>query len=203
LLQTHLAENRAEIAWIRQLFPQDAGYLEVYERHGLMRPRSVYAHCIHLSPAERARMARAGAVAAFCPTSNLHLGSGLFDSAASDAAGLPFAMATDVGGGSSFSMLRTLGAAYQVAQLLRQPFPALRAFYLATLGGARALGLERHIGHFTPGVEADFIVLDPAATPLLAHRSSGASWLERLQLLMTLGDERAVRATYILGRRAV
>jgi guanine deaminase len=202
LVQTHLAESVAEVAWMRRLFPQDPGYLAVYERHGLVRARSVYAHCIHLLPAERARMARAGAVAAFCPTSNLNLGSGLFDIAATDAAGLPFAMATDVGAGSSFSMLRTLGAAYQVAQLLHQPFPALRAFYLATLGGARALGLERHIGHLAPGAEADFIVLDPAATPLMAHRSASAGWPERLQLLMALGDERAVRATYILGRRA-
>jgi guanine deaminase len=201
LVQTHLAESAAEVAWIRQLFPEDPGYLAVYERHGLVRKRSVYAHCIHLTAAERAALGRRAAAAAFCPTSNLHLGSGLFDIAASDAAGLPFAMATDVGGGSAFSMLRTLGAAYQVAQLQHQPFPALRAFYLATLGGARALGLERHIGNLSPGAEADFTVLDPAATPLLARRSAQADWQERLHLLMVLGDERAVRATYILGRR--
>jgi guanine deaminase len=202
LVQTHLAENVAEVAWMKQLFEQDGGYLAVYERHGLVRERSIYAHCIHLDPLERARMGSAGAAAAFCPTSNLQLGSGLFDIAASDEAGLSFALATDIGAGNSFSMLRTLGTAYQVAQLLGQPFPPLRAFYLATLGGARTLGLEQHIGHLRPGAEADFIVLDPAATPLLARRSAAASWPERLQLLMTLGDERAVRATYILGRRA-
>jgi guanine deaminase len=201
LVQTHLAETVEEIAWVSQLFPAARSYYEVYESAGLVRERSIFAHCIHLDPADRLAMAGHGASAAFCPSSNLYLGSGLFDIAASDAAGLRFAMGSDVGGGSSFSMLKTLAYAYGVAQLKRQPLSPLRAFYLATLAGARAMGFTQ-IGHLSPGAEADFIVLDPAATPLLARRSAFASTLkEQLRVLMMLGDERAVSATYVLGRR--
>lgn len=201
LVQTHLAESVEEVAWISQLFPSSRSYLDVYEHFGLVRERAVFAHCIHLDHTDRMRMAQAGAAAAFCPSSNLYLGSGLFDIAATDAAGLRFAMGSDVGGGTSFCMLRTLGHAYEVAQLKRQPLSPLRAFYLATLGGARALGLQL-IGHLSVGAEADFIVLDPAATPLMARRSALVTSLrEKLLLLMTLGDERAVAATYIGGRR--
>lgn len=202
LVQTHLAETVEEVAWIQRLFPAARSYYEVYERHGLAREHAIFGHCIHLSATDRQAMARAGAAAAFCPSSNLYLGSGLFDIAATDAAGLPFAMGSDVGGGSSFSMLRTLAHAYEVAQLKRQPLSPLRAFYLATLGGARALGFTQ-IGHLAAGAEADFIVLNPAATPLGERRSRLARSLsEQLLLLMTLGDERSVDATYILGRRA-
>lgn len=202
LLQTHLAETVEEVAWIRQLFPTARSYLDVYERCGLVRERAVFAHCIHLSQEDRGRLARAGGTAAFCPSSNLYLGSGLFDIRSCDAAGLAFGMGSDVGGGSSFSMLRTLGHAYEVAQLQRQTLSPLRAFYLATLGGARALGLTQ-VGRLSTGAEADFIVLDLAATELMARRSSlAASLSEKLLLLMTLGDERAVAATYIAGRRA-
>jgi guanine deaminase len=147
-------------------------------------------------------MAKTGATAAFCPTSNLYLGSGLFDVAAADAAGLKFSLATDVGGGTSFSMLRTMGEAYKVAQLLGQRLSPLRMFYLATLGGARVLGLGDRIGQFSPGSEADFIVLDPRATPLMSRRFDQSPTLsERLLLLATLGDDRNVAETYILGRR--
>jgi guanine deaminase len=201
LIQTHLAENLDEIAWVRKLFPASRSYLDVYDGYGLLRDRAVYAHCIHLDAADRSRMAESGATAAFCPSSNFHLGSGLFDIAAADAAGLPFSMATDVGAGSSFSMLRTLGDAYQVAQLTHQHLSPLRAFYLATLGGARALGLADRIGHFAVGTEADFIVLGLRATPLLARRTAQERTLsEKLLLLMTLGDDRVVSRTYILGR---
>lgn len=202
-IHSHLAENRAEIAWVRKLFADARSYTDVYDRYGLLRDRATYAHCIHLDRQDRRRMAAAGACAAFSPTSNLYLGSGLFDIAASDAAGLRFAIATDVGGGSSFSMFRTMSEAYKVAQLQGQRLTPLRAFYLTTLGAARVLGLQSHIGHFAPGTEADFIVIDLHATPLLARRMQQSRTLsERLLLLMTLADERAIAATYILGQPA-
>ena len=201
LIQSHLAENHAEVAWVKQLFPQARSYLDVYDRYGLLRERAVYAHCLHLDATDRARMAQAGAAAAFCPTSNLQLGSGLFDLTAADAAGMRFAMGTDVGAGSSFSMLRTLAAAYQVAQLAQQSLPALRAFYLATLGGARTLGLEGEVGSLAVGSEADFIILDLQPTALIARRTARARTLaEKLLILMTLGDERVVSRTYVLGQ---
>ncbi len=199
-IHSHLAENREEIAAVRRAFPHDRSYLGVYDRFGLLRERATYAHGIYLDDTDRRRMAESGAGIAFCPSSNLYLGSGLFDLAASDAAGMRYALATDVGAGSSFSMLRTMGEAYKVAQLLGQRLSPLRAFYLATLAGARMLRLDAHIGHFAPGTEADFIVLDPEATPLLARRMRQARTLsEKLQLYMILGDERAIAGTYILG----
>jgi guanine deaminase len=201
LIQTHLAENLEEVDWAKRLFPRARSYLDIYDGYGLLRNRAVYAHCIHLDQTDRTRFALSGAAAAFCPSSNLYLGSGLFDIVATDAAGMRFSMATDVGAGSSFSMLRTLGDAYKVAQLTRQHLSPLRAFYLATLGGARALGLEDKVGRFAVGMEADFIALDLQATPLLARRTSQARTLaEKLLMLMTLGDDRVVSRTYILGR---
>lgn len=201
LIQTHVSENLDEIAWVRQLFPQARSYLDVYDSYGLIRDRAIYAHCIHLDQADRGRMAQSGAAAAFCPASNLYLGSGLFDIAAADASGMQFSIATDVGGGNHFSMLRTLGDAYKIAQLSRQHLSPLRAFYLATLGGARALGLDGQIGRLTVGAEADFIVLDLRATPLIARRTTQARTLsEKLLVLMALGDDRVVSHTYVLGR---
>jgi guanine deaminase len=201
-IHSHLAENRSEIAWVGELFPQARTYLDVYDRFGLVRDRAVYAHCLHMDSADRLRMAQAGAAASFCPSSNLFLGSGLFDIAATDAARLRFALGTDVGGGTSFSMLRTMADAYKVAQLTGQRLSPLRAFYLATLGAARCLGLEGRIGQFVPGAEADFIALDRHATPLISRRTADCRSLsDALLVLMTLGDERAVRSTYVLGRR--
>jgi guanine deaminase len=200
-IQSHLAENHDEIDWVRQLFPAARSYLDVYDRAGLLRDRAIYAHCLHLDGIDRTRMAQAHAAASFCPTSNLYLGSGLFDLRATDDAGLRFALGTDVGGGTSFSMLRTMGEAYKVAQMAGQRLPALRAFYLATLGGARALHLADRIGHFAPGTDADFIVLDLRATALIERRISSARSLEeKLLVLMTLADERAVASTYVMGR---
>jgi guanine deaminase len=200
-IQSHLAENLEEIAWVKELFPTARSYLDVYDRVGLVRDRAIYAHCIHLDGTDRTRMAHAHAAASFCPTSNLYLGSGLFDIRATDAAGLRFALGTDVGGGTSFSLLRTLGEAYKVAQMTGQRLSPLRAFYLATLGGARALRLEDRIGHFTSGTEADFVVLDLRATDLIARRMAQARTLEeKLLVLMTLGDERAIAHTYVMGR---
>ena len=200
-IHSHLAENAREIEQVRQLFADRRSYLDVYDHFGLLRDRSTYAHCIYLDDTDRARMSASGAGAAFCPTSNLYLGSGLFDIAASDAAGMRYALATDVGGGSSFSMLRTMGEAYKVAHLSGQHLGPMRAFYLATLAGARLLRLEDRIGHFATGIEADFIVLNPHATPLMARRMAQCQTLaERLLLFMILGDDRAVAQTYILGQ---
>ncbi|HEY0685933.1 MAG TPA: guanine deaminase [Steroidobacter sp.] len=201
-IHSHLAENVDEVAWVHRLFPEARSYLDVYDRFGLLRERATYAHCIHLDAADRQRMASAGSSAAFCPTSNFYLGSGLFDIAAADAAALQFALATDVGGGTSFSMLRTMAEAYKVTQLLGQRLSPLRMFYLATLGGARVLGLHDRIGQLSPGAEADFVVLDPHVTPLMSRRFKQCATLaERLLLFATLGDERNVVGTYIVGKR--
>jgi guanine deaminase len=201
-IHSHLAENHDEIAWVRKLFPASRSYLDVYDRHGLLRDRAVYAHCIYLDRDDRRRMAQSGAAAAFCPTSNLYLGSGLFDIAATDAAGIRFSTATDVGGGSSFSMLRTLDEARKVARLQGQDLHPLRAFYLATLGAARCLKLDDRVGTLGVGAEADFIVLDLQPTELIARRTGAARSLsDVLRIAMTLGDDRTIKATYILGRQ--
>ena len=200
-IHSHLAENAAEVAWIRELFPSSRSYLDVYDGVGLLRNGAVFAHCIHLDDDDRRRMGSAGAAAAFCPTSNLFLGSGLFDIDAADRAGMQFGMATDVGGGTSFSLLRTLSEAYKVGQMRGQFLSPLRAFYLATLGGARVLGLDHCIGNFIPGKEADFVVLDMASTVLAARRIQHAGSLqEKLFSLIMLGDDRAVVETFVLGR---
>lgn len=202
-VQTHVAENPDEIAWVRELYPWARSYLDVYDHYGLLRERAIYAHCIHLDAADRRRMGDTGAAAAFCPTSNLFLGSGAYDIAAADAAGMLTSLATDVGGGTSFSMLRTMADAYKVAQSRGQPLSPERAFYWATLGGARALGLDTHIGNFAPGKEADFVALDLAATPLLARRTALAETLpEKLFALLTLGDDRCVARAFVMGREA-
>jgi guanine deaminase len=201
-VHSHLAENHDEIRWIRELYPASRSYLEVYDRFGLLRERAVYAHCIHLDETDRRRLAQSGAAAAFCPTSNLYLGSGLFDLGAADAAGLRFSTATDVGGGTSFNMLRTLDEARKVARLQGQDLSPLRAFYLATLGAARCLKLDDCIGRLEVGAEADFIVLNLGATALMARRAAAATTLSDLLLiLLTLGDDRTIAATYILGRQ--
>lgn len=199
-IQTHVAENADEVKWVKQLFPDSRSYLDVYDHYGLMRERALYAHCIWLDDADRARMAQTHSAAAICPTSNLFLGSGLFDFAAADRLGVPLSLATDVGGGTSFSMLQTMNALYKVARMGGSHLTAQRMFYLATLGGARALQLEGTIGHFAPGCDADFIVVDPAATPLLARRSASADTLEeQLFALAILADDRAIAATWSAG----
>jgi guanine deaminase len=203
-IQTHVAENVDEVAWVRELFPQQRSYLEVYAHHGLMRPRAIFGHCIWLDDADFRLMADTGAAISHCPTSNLFLGSGLFDIARADAVRAHVALGTDVGAGTSFSMLQTMNEAYKVARLKGSYLPALRMFYLATLGAARSMGLEGTIGNFVVGAEADFIVLDPQATPLLARRTAhgaanGGTLEETLFALALLGDDRAVRATYAAG----
>lgn len=200
-LHTHLAENRNEVAWVAELFPSSRSYLDVYSGFGLVRRRSVFAHCIHVDDADRRQMAERGAMAAFCPTSNLFLGSGLFDLHRSCGHGIRVGLGTDVGAGTTFSMLRTMHEAYKVMQLGGQSLSPYRALYLATRGGAQALDLDGRIGSFEPGREADFVVIDPAATPLLERRMRHASSLgEQLFALIMLGDDRSIVATYALGR---
>ena len=202
-MQTHLAENRDEIAAVRALFPDDPSYTAVYARFGLLGPRSLFGHCLHLDDREIALLAESGSVAVFCPTSNLFIGSGLFDEARLSAHGVRIALATDVGGGTSYSMLRTAAEAYKVMQLQGRNLPALRAFDWMTRGNAEALGLVSEIGVLAPGAWADLVVLNARATPAMAHRMAVARDLEEeLFVLMTLGDDRAVAATYLRGRRA-
>ena len=200
-VQTHLDENKAEIELVRRLFPEARNYLDVYDRAGLLGPRSVFGHCVWLEDAEVAALAASRSVAAFCPTSNLFLGSGLFDAARLERAGVRIALATDVGGGTSYSMLATAAEGYKVLELKGQSWAAAAAFYRMTLGNARALSLEGRVGSIEPGKEADLIVLDSRATPAMAHRMDTAEGdLDaELFVLMMLGDDRAVRQTYVAG----
>jgi len=202
-LHTHLAENGEEVAAVRRVFPDCQDYFAVYEKHGLATPQSVFAHCIHLSDGEWARFGKAGANVAFCPTSNLFLGSGLFDLHAAEKAGVHVGLATDVGGGTSLSQLASMNEAYKICQLRQRPLDGFKLFYLATLGAARALRLDAKIGNFSAGREADFLLLDRAATPMLAHRLSHArTWAEKIFAFAMLGDDRAVARTYVAGKLA-
>jgi len=203
-VQTHLSENHAEIAAVRALFPQASSYTDVYDRYGLLTDRTLLGHCIHLDQAEIETLAARRAVTVFCPTSNLFLGSGLFDMARLRAGGVRLGVATDVGGGTSYSMLRTAADGYKVLQLRGQTWPACAAFHAITRGNAAALHLQDRIGSLAPGFEADIIVLDAGATPAMAHRLARVENLEEeLFLLLTLGDDRCVTATYVAGGRVV
>jgi guanine deaminase len=199
-VQTHVAENTDEVAWVKSLFPEARSYLDVYDKFGLLRKRSMYAHCIWLDDEDRARMADTGAAVSMCATSNLFLGSGLFDFAAADRQQVALSLATDVGGGTSFSMLQTMNETYKVARMGGTYLPALRMFYMATLGGARSMQMEGTVGNFVAGAEADFVVLDPKATPLLERRTRRCNSLEELLFAVALlGDDRTVAATYAAG----
>ncbi|TBW37194.1 guanine deaminase [Siculibacillus lacustris] len=203
LMQTHLSESRREIETVRALFPWAKSYTDVYDRFGLLGPRSLFGHAIHLDLAERRRLAESGSVAVHCPTSNTFLGSGLFDLARFAGGEHPIrvALATDVGGGTSWSMLATMGRAIEVARLAGGGLTATRAFYLATLAGARALARDGEIGALEPGRVADLVLVDPRATAVLAARDDLSETLEdRLFALAILGDERAIAKTWIAGR---
>jgi guanine deaminase len=201
-VHTHLAENHDEVEEIARLFPDSRSYLDVYDRFGLLRERSVFAHCLHMDDTDRTEMAAKGGAAAFCPTSNLFLGSGLFRLPAMRAAGIRCGLGTDVGGGTSLSLLRTASEAYKVLHLQDHALPAMQALYLATLGAAEALRLDAEIGNFATGKEADFVVLDFEGSAITARRTAAATSIEeKLFALMTLGDDRNIAATYILGRK--
>ncbi|NLJ92173.1 MAG: guanine deaminase [Aeromonadales bacterium] len=201
-LQTHLSENRQEIEWVKSLFPQRSGYLDVYDHFGLLGKRSVFAHAIHLEQSEWQRLGSTDSVLSSCPTSNLFLGSGLFDLNEAELQQVRVGLGTDVGAGTSFSMLKTIAEAYKVQQLQQHKLHPLKALYLATLGGAQALSLEGKIGNLAIGKEADFVVLDLHGTPLIQKRIENAHNLfEQLFVLMILGDDRVVAETYVYGAR--
>ena len=200
LLHTHLSENLGEIEEVAALFPEARDYLDAYDRHGLVGDRSVFAHAVHLEDRCVHRLAEAGAAIAFCPSSNLFLGSGLLDLDRAHDHGVTVGLGTDVGAGTSFSLLATAADAYKVGQLRGAALDPFHAFYLATLGGAKALKIDDKVGSLEPGREADFLVLDPAATPLLARRTAAAKTLaEKLFALIVLGDDRVVARTYVAG----
>jgi guanine deaminase len=202
-VHTHLAESAQEVELIARYFPSSRSYLDVYDQHKLVREHSVFAHSLHLDDMDRSTMAAKGASIAFCPTSNLFLGSGLFDLRSARDANIKTGIGSDVGGGTSLSQLRTLSEAYKVLQLQGQSLPAFAAFYLATLGGAEALGLDDRIGNFERGKEADFVVLDSAPASITRRRLAATDDVaEKLFALMMLGDDRAVFATYLAGRQA-
>ncbi|GGY15580.1 guanine deaminase [Paludibacterium paludis] len=203
-IQTHLAENRDEMAWVARLFPDARDYTDVYARHGLVRPRAIFGHGIHLTEPELDRLAENGASLAHCPTSNFFLGSGCFDVRRTRQRSLPVltGLATDVGAGTSFSMLTTMNEAYKAAQFNGHALSAVQAFYLATRGGARALGVEDKVGSIAAGMDADLAVLDMAATPLIRYRMTRVRTIgEAMFVLMMLGDDRAVRDTWVAGCR--
>ena len=199
-MHTHLSENRKEIEWVKELFPERKGYLDVYDHHKLIGPRAVFAHGVHLCDDECKRLAETGSAVAFCPTSNLFLGSGLFDLNKLEAHGVRVGLGTDVGAGTSFSQLQSLNEAYKVMQLQGKKLDPFKSLYLATLGGANALYLDDQLGNFLPGKDADFLVLDYNATPLISYRMQQATSLEeRLFALTMLGDDRAVKVTFAAG----
>ncbi|WP_068830676.1 guanine deaminase [Pseudomonas sp. BMS12] len=200
-MHTHLSENRKEIEWVKELFPARKGYLDVYDHHGLIGPRAVFAHGVHLCDEECARLGETGSAVAFCPTSNLFLGSGLFDLQKLERHGVRVGLGTDVGAGTSFSQLQSLNEAYKIMQLQGNKLDPFKSLYLATLGSARALYLDQHIGNFEAGKDADFVVIDYNATPLLSYRMQQARSLEeRLFALTILGDDRVIRETFAAGR---
>jgi guanine deaminase len=203
LMQTHIAETEAEVAWIADLFPDRANYLDVYVHHGLCGRGAVFGHGIWLGDDELKHLHAADAAIAHCPTSNFFLGSGLFDMARAKHPDRPVrvGLGTDIGAGTSFSILQTLNEAYKVSQLNRQPLSAAHAYYLATRGSAAAMHLEDRIGSIATGMEADLVVLDMRSTPLIAFRMDEAKdFVEQLFVQMILGDDRAVQATYVAGR---
>ena len=203
-VHSHLSESAGEIELVQRQFPWAKDYTDVYDRFGLLGPRSLYAHGIHLSERECARLSETGATVVHCPTSNTFLGSGLFDAAHVGRADRPvrIGIATDVGGGTSYSMLHTLGEAYKVAMLRGRTPTAHELFHLATRGNAFNLGLGEEIGTLDPGRWGDLVVLDPVATPVLAARHALSKSLEdTLFALAILGDDRAVRATYVAGQQ--
>jgi guanine deaminase len=199
-MQTHISENKDEMAFVSELFPEAKDYLDVYDQYNLLGKRSIFAHGIHLNEREHQRFRETGSSVSFCPTSNLFLGSGLLDIKELEQQQVAYSVATDVGGGTSFSMLQTLSEAYKVTQMNGNKLSPLKSLYLATLGNAKTLQLEDKIGSFKIGNEADFAVLDFNSTPIMALKQAKCKTLaEKLFAMIILGDDRAVQATYVAG----
>ncbi len=202
LMQTHLSEQHEELAWVKELFPEHGDYLAVYEHFGLLGPGAIMGHSIYLSDREWDAIRDAGASIAHCPTSNAFIGSGLFHATRSHALGIRTGLATDVGGGSSFSMLRTMASSYEIGQLRGDAIHPAQLLYMATKGSAEALHLEGNIGNLAAGMEADILVLDLASTPVIQQRSARADDLwEAIFPTIMLGDDRAIKSVYIAGKR--
>lgn len=201
-MQTHLSENKAEIAFVKELFPERSSYLDVYDHYGLLGPRSVFAHGVHLDETDFKRLSETQSSISFCPTSNLFLGSGLFDLEATKTFNVNVSVATDVGGGTSFSMLQTLNEAYKICQLKDYSLDARQAFYMMTLGNAKTLQLDDKIGNFEAGKEADFVVVDLESTPLMQRKQSKCKTLDEVLFsLMMLGDDRAISETFVAAKQ--
>ncbi len=202
LMQTHLSENPDEIRWMLSLFPECRDYLEIYEKHGLLGPRSLFAHGIHLSEDETRLLAESGAAIIHCPSSNLFLGSGLFAARKLVDAGIPLALGADVGAGPSLNPFSVMARAYEVSRLQSAPLNAAQLLWLATEGAAQTLKLDACIGRLQPGLEADLIALNPQATEALALRYNRAESIEEaLFALLCLGDDRMVAATWLAGEQ--
>mgnify|MGYP000854453330 CR=1 FL=1 len=201
LMQTHLSEQHDEIAWVKSLFPTARDYLDTYESHGLLGARGLYGHAIHLEPREIDRLADVGAALVHCPTSNAFIGSGLFDTFGLAARHIRTGLATDTGGGSSFSMLRTMAAAYEIGQLRGTALHPSQLMWLATEGSAQALHMSGQIGHLGAGAMADIIVLDLASTPAIAQRNARATdiWDALFPTIM-MGDDRAIADVWVAGK---
>lgn len=201
-IQSHISENLDEVRWVKEVHPHTSDYLDAYERYGLVNDRAVFAHCIHLTESERKRFSDLGARAAFCPSSNMFIGSGLFDFAQMKEDRIDVSLASDVGGGTSLSMLRTLADAYKVCQLKGYSLGPMEALSLVTLGGAESLHLDQFVGNFEKGKEADFLMLNPNATNVMSRRVGFSDSVEdEFFVLMTLGDERNIAATYVAGEK--
>ncbi len=202
LMQTHLSEQTDEIAWVKSLYPHARDYLDTYETHGLLGPGALFGHAIHLEPRERDRLREVDASLIHCPTSNTFIGSGLFDMDGLARGGFRIGIATDTGGGSSFSMLRTMAAAYEVAQLRHRALHPSELWWLATQGSARALRADHLIGNLAPQMEADIVAIDLASTPAIAQRAARSEdiW-EALFPTIMMGDDRAIAAVWVGGQR--
>ncbi len=203
LMQTHISEQVEEVAWVRELFPDARDYLDTYEKHGLLGAKGIYGHAIHLTEREKARALETGAGLAHCPTSNTFIGSGIFDLKGLSAAGQRVGLATDIGGGSSFSMLHTMAAAYEVGQLNGTVLHPAELLWLATCGSAKLLHAQDQIGNLAEGMEADLIVLDLASTPVIAQRHAEADTIwEAIFPTIMMGDDRAISNVFIAGKLA-